>query len=344
MATEHHFYADNLVDALLEEGIPSESIWELDGWKFNEQGYYWTDVHTDNHHGYNGVANGHLNHHTASAGYTPYVKNESGQTKATGWLGMRRGGRLYQGGGGVPTIALASAGPADYSAGSGVREYIKKLDASQEALRQTSGDDSPKFYGNRYVLNTEIVCDGVGGSIEDDAWDLLIAYNAALARLHDAGHAFNGFHQGFTKRKIDYRDGRYTTASNTIEAMWEGIAHLLGTTPPPIEPPVDPPIEPPVRPPMEDQGRNQLYVKEGMSGQDVEFWQVYAIMAHDSIPYSGNSNKTFITTHAPQLTFKEWDAAMTAYLSEFTGRNSYGIGATERVMIDVEVNKIYANL
>lgn len=228
--SRHTFYADNLVDALLEEGIPAAQIWELNGWKDNEQRYYWTDIHTNQHHGYDGVANGHLNHHTASRSYTPYVKNPSGQTKATAWLGIRDGGRLYQNRNtGIPTIALASAGPADYSAGLGVRDYIKKLDASTEALRQMKRDDY-RFYGNRYVLNTEIVCDGVGGSIDDDSWDLLMVYNAALSRLHDAGPAWNGFHQGFTGRKIDFRDGRFVNASLTIGQMWVEIAATLAKT------------------------------------------------------------------------------------------------------------------
>jgi len=339
--TQHSFYADHLVDALLEEGIPAAQIWELDGWKENEQGYYWTDIHTDEHFGYDGVANAHFNHHTASSAYTPYVKNASGQTKATGWLGVRDGDRLYQNRNtGIPTIALASAGPADYSAGSGVRDYIKQLNASVETLRQLNRDDTPTFYGNRYVLNTEIVCDGIGGKINADSWDLLIVYNAALARLHDAGPAWNGFHQGFTRRKIDYRDGRFDNASDTITAMWNEIANPI--EPPTVEPP---PIQPPpARPPMEDQGRNQLYVKEGMSGQDVEYWQVMSIMAHDSIPFTGISNRTFIQTHAPQLTFKEWDTEMTEYLSSWTGRNSYGVGATERIMLETAVIEIYAAL
>jgi hypothetical protein len=344
VATEHSFYADHLVDALLEEGIPRAQIWELDGWKLNEQGYYWTNIHTNMHNGYDGVANGHLNHHTASKAYTPSVKS-NGKTKATGWLGIRDGDRLYMNRAtGIPTICLASAGPADYSAGSGVRGYIKKLDASEAALKQLNRDDDPKFYGNRYVLNTEIICDGIGGSIDPDSWDLLIVYNAALARLHDAGVHWNGFHAGFTRRKIDYRDGRFDNAPQTILAMWTEIAHILGTDPviPPIEPPIIEP--PPVRPPMQDQGRNQLYVKEGMSGQDVEYWQVMSIMAHDSIPFTGVSNRTFIHTHAPQLTWKEWDAAMTTYLSSWTGRNSYGVGATERVMLETAVIKIYAAL
>jgi peptidoglycan hydrolase-like protein with peptidoglycan-binding domain len=235
---EHSFYADHLVDVLLEEGIPANQIWELDGWKDNEQRYYWTDIHTNRHNGYDGVANGHLNHHTASKSYVPFVKNTAGQTKATAWLGVRDGGRLYQNrSSGVPTIVLASAGPADYSAGSGVRDYIKKLDASTEVLRQMRRDDYPKFYGNRYVLNTEIVCDGVGGSINDDSWDLLVVYNAALSRLHDAGPAWNGFHQGFTGRKIDFRDGRFANASMTIGQMWVEIAAVLSGTSPAPEPP-----------------------------------------------------------------------------------------------------------
>ncbi len=237
--TEHSFYANNLVDALLEEGIPSEQIWELDGWKENQRSYYWTDIHTNRHNGYDGVANGHLNHHTASSSYVPYVKSSTGKTKATAFLGVRDGNRLYQNRlSGVPTIALTSAGPANYSAGSGVKDYIKKLDASEAALKQLNRDDDPKFYGNRYVLNTEIVCDGVGGKINEDSWDLLMLYNAALSRLHDADEHWNGFHAGFTRRKIDYRDGRYANAPMTIEQMWVEIAHILGNDPViPPEPP-----------------------------------------------------------------------------------------------------------
>lgn len=57
--------------------------------------------------------------------------------------------------------------------------------------------------------------------------------------------------------------------------------------------------------------------------------------------YHGNSNKTFLANQAPQLTFKEWNKAMTAYLSAWTGRNSYGIGATERIMIERAVDNLY---
>lgn len=342
--TQHHFYAENLVPALLEEGIPAEQIWELDGWKDNEPGYYWTDPATGRAYGYDGYAAGHLYHHTASTGYTPYVKNSNGQTKANVWAGMRRGDRLYQTGGGVPTLAIASAGPADYSSGSGVRDYVLELSRSIRAGRQTSSDDSPKWYGNRHVLNTEVVCDGIGGRVDQPMWDLLIVYGAALARLHDAGEAWNGFHQGFTSRKIDYRDGRYANATQTIEALWDGIAVKLGS------PPVDPPPTEPTPPPEEelvDIGRNQQYVTEGQTGQDVEYWQNVIIQVIEDTLDTGNSTKTFFDQNAPPaagLTWKVWDAAMTTYLSGWTRRNSYGIGATERKMLDQAYTRLVVGL
>lgn len=95
--------------------------------------------------------------------------------------------------------------------------------------------------------------------------------------------------------------------------------------------------------PMEDQGRNELYVKQGMSGMSVEYWQVETVMVVEGIKFDGNSAKTFITENAPQLTFREWDQAMTDYLSQWTGRNSYGVGASERVMIEEEVDRIRRN-
>jgi hypothetical protein len=100
--------------------------------------------------------------------------------------------------------------------------------------------------------------------------------------------------------------------------------------------------QPPPEVPMENQGRNELYVKQGMSGMSVEYWQVMSIMAVEGIKYYGNSNRTFIADNAPELTFREWDTAMTTYLSSWTGRNSYGVGATERVMIEAAVREVYS--
>lgn len=233
MTRTHTFYAENLVPALLAEGIPDEQILELEGWQTNEPGYYWTDPRDGRSFGYDGTAYGHLNHHTASSGYTPYVKNSNGQTKCNVWGGLLRGDRLYQEGGGIPTLAIASAGPADYSAGSGVRALLSDYLIPGIVFdgRQYQSDDSPKWYGNRSLWNTEWVLDGIGGQLDPDVWDLLIAYNAALCRLHDADDSWLAGHLQFTSRKIDLRDGRYPDGATTLAAIHEQTAARLNQTP-----------------------------------------------------------------------------------------------------------------
>lgn len=345
MPTEHSFYADNLVDALLEAGIPPESILELDGWKLNEQGYYWTDPDTDEHHGYDGVASCHLNHHTATSGYTPYVKNSSGQTKANVWGGMLRGDRLYMEGDGIPTLAIASAGPADYSAGQGRRQYIKDCRDGKRVLDENQPDDVPTFYGNRYSWNTEWICDGVGGRVEQDMWDLIVVYNAALATLHDGNEAFDGFHAGFTPtRKIDYRDGRYRNANETIVAIWAGVVPLLGADAPP-------PVIPEPERPMIEQGRSRAEYPTAkdadLRGMDVEYWQNIILQCVEGVLDAGNSTKTFFydTVEADKkgLTWRVWDEAFTLYFSAWTGRNSYGLGPSERKILDHAYTKLIVN-
>lgn len=231
VARAHTFYAENLIPALREEGIPTSQIWELQGWRTNEAGYYWTNVFTGRHNGYDGISNGHLNHHTASSAYTPYVQNSSGQCKCNTWGGLRRGDRLYQAGGGIPTLAIASAGPANYSAGSGVKSYVEALARGEKRGKQTASDDSPKWYGNRYVWNTEWILNGTGAEMDPDMWDLLVAYNTALARLHDQPEGWNGFHAGLTKRKVDFWDGTFDNAQATTEAIWDAVAPRLGLAP-----------------------------------------------------------------------------------------------------------------
>lgn len=79
---------------------------------------------------------------------------------------------------------------------------------------------------------------------------------------------------------------------------------------------------------------NELYVKQGMTGVSVEYWHTMSIMAVNGIKYSGNSNRTFIAHNTPELRFREWDTAMTAFPSTGTGRNSYVIGSTDRAVIE----------
>ena len=90
-----------------------------------------------------------------------------------------------------------------------------------------------------------------------------------------------------------------------------------------------------------DLGRQMQYVKEGDSGMEVEYWQVRIIEAVKQVKFYGNSNRDFVTAEAPILTFKSWNNAMTQYLSHWTSRNSWGVGPTERVMIENAIQVLY---
>ena len=89
-----------------------------------------------------------------------------------------------------------------------------------------------------------------------------------------------------------------------------------------------------------DLGRKIQYVQEGDSGMAVEEAQVKIIMAVKGVAYYGNSNRVFVETEAPILTFKEWNNAMTVYFSAWTQRNSYGYGPTEKIMVDEAIRKL----
>lgn len=237
MTKSIHTVMSALVDEMLAIGIPASQIWELGAdfdrsgngntWRQNEQplvgngqssrGYWWTDPITRMHQKWDGRPVGHYLHHTASHGYTPNVKNSHGQTKANAYAGLLRGTRLYAEGGGTPTIALASAGPADYSAGKNNDELIKEFFVNQLRFigRQTKADTTG-FYGNRHVWNTEVVLDGTGTAVDFSVRELLIAYCAAISNLLGKNAWIHGGHGQGSKRKIDLWDGRYRDMAETI--------------------------------------------------------------------------------------------------------------------------------
>jgi len=88
-----------------------------------------------------------------------------------------------------------------------------------------------------------------------------------------------------------------------------------------------------------DYGRYEAYVQEGDEGFAVEEAQVKIIMAVESWPYSGSSNRSFVA-QVPQLTFKVWDTQLTQYFSDWTGRNSYGYGPTEKLMVEEAIRNL----
>ena len=202
-----HVVMAQLASWLQEAGLP---YIELNGWKENEQRYYWVKPN-GMHVQYDGQPNGHIVHHTASSAYTPYVKNSRGQTKANVWLGLQGGDRLYHeqdsNGNRIPLLVLASAGPADYSSGSGVKAVLDNfvmMDAKMEG-HQKASDDDPKWYGNRFYWNTEVIHPGYSQPLDSDVYDVLVAYCAVLSDKMGWSVYRNIAHAQHSRRKVDPR-------------------------------------------------------------------------------------------------------------------------------------------
>lgn len=205
MTYQHQALLD-LPSALRAHGL---TVIELEGWKENEQGYYWTNAN-GRHFGYQGQPNGWAWHHTATASYTPFVKNFKGQTKANIFAGLWRGDdnyRLHSEGAGEPALVMCSAGPANYSNGSGVKEVLNRYVA--EDLRfhgpQRQSDDDPKWYGNRYYGGTEIVHRGDGSPLDQGVFRTVYIAMAVMMDYFEWSPWRHIGHLDHSRRKIDPR-------------------------------------------------------------------------------------------------------------------------------------------
>ena len=150
-------------------------------------------------------------HHTATSAYTP------NRVKANVWAGLARGDRLYQTGGGVPTLVVANAYPAPISSGYGQKDIIDGAAADVPNDRLARGaDDSPKWAANRSAWNTEVILNGVGAVIDPDVWEMLITA-ATILHFHMGWTEHRAIgHAQFTNRKIDLRDGADPSARETM--------------------------------------------------------------------------------------------------------------------------------
>jgi hypothetical protein len=212
-----------LPDALHDAGIPFA---ELHGWKPNQQGYYWTDEDIT-HDQYQGDPVGWMWHHTATSGFTPYVKNASGQTKANLFMGLRRDNRLYQEGGGEPTVVFASGGPGNFTAGKGVRGVMTGFVARDVRFHgpQRNPDSDPTFYGNRHYGSTETVHEGDGAPLHPGVWEMQLQVAALMCRHYDWSPWRHNGHLDHTRRKVDQRVEQ--GAPYTIGRMQDQVDELL---------------------------------------------------------------------------------------------------------------------
>lgn len=328
--------------ALLD--LPSElsslglNVVVLDGWDAAQGDYLWTDPLTEKR-SYDQEPSGFMVHHTAGIVARPVVRTSSGQwSKANAWAGLwdPGTGRLYQDqpGGLDPAIVLTSSGPARVSSGYGfwplLEDYVFQ-DLVPPYWDQPNSDTERA--ANRYVFNVETVHAGDGGPLDLGVWEHVVGLGVALHRMFSWKQRTIG-HLTWTRRKLD---PWWNNDRGCIVPIWEEVTARLGTAPP-IEPPD------PGGPPLNNVGRNMQYVREGDTGQEVEYWQVMAIQVVTGLLLEDSdwptSNRAYIQNMAPGLEWKVWDEAMTAYLSAWTHRDSYGIGATERIMLEAEVDRI----
>ena len=313
------------------------NVVELDGWDTAQGDYKWT--RENGNKSYSNAPSGFILHGSAGTVARPVVKDSRGKWSVAGaWTGLDDGtGRLttmpQTGKLNRPTIYFCSSGPARYSAGYGYPPALEDMFDDIRPPLDARGSDSKTLAANRYTFNVENVHPNDGSAIDPGVWDHLLGLIVIMHDHFGWEERLLG-HRSWTKRKpVDpwFVPGGLEGLQDAVQVALDN--GLPPTIPPPIQPPIEPPDPGDIMPPTIKIGRDQLYIEQGQEGQDVEFWQTLTVaVVTEQLP-EGNSNKTFITTHAPELTWKVWDQAMTDYLSAWTRRNSYGIGATERRMI-----------
>ena len=318
-----HTFLLDLPDVLEDMGL---NVVVADGYELGQGDYLWTNPHTERG-SYDEKPFGYMVHHSAGTAATPPPHDTS---KASAWIGLWRDGRLYTTGGGTPTIYLASAGPARVSSGYGYRpaawDYTFEERRAPAKAQGSDGDTAL----NRYSFNVEVVHPGDGSPLDPGVWEHVVGLGVALEAMTGLSEMTLG-HLSWTKRKIDpkWSVGKPNDGELCIIDVQEAVAEG-NVNPPPIDPP-------PSERPMNDIGREQYYYSaknEDVTGQDVEFWQNIALQVGTGIIDTGSSTKTYFEANAPAgTTWKVHDEAWTAYLSTITGRNSYGMGATERSIL-----------
>ena len=188
-----------LPDALDDLGL---QVWVADGWKEGQcegdDHYLWTDPDTEDK-SHDLPPYGYMVHHTAGTSATPPPHDTS---TANAWIGLERDGKLYQDGGGVPTVYLASAGPCRISSGYGYRWAAwDRTFLDLRAPAHAEGSDGTTAL-NRYVFNVETVHAGDGGPIDAGVWESVVGLGIALQEMFGWTERTLG-HTSWTNRKID---------------------------------------------------------------------------------------------------------------------------------------------
>lgn len=190
-----HTYLLDLPDVLEGLGL---NVWVADDWELGQGNYLWTNPHT-NIGSYDEKPFGYMVHHSAGSSATPPPHDTS---KGSAWIGLERGGKLFQEGGGLPTIYLASAGPARTSAGYGYKPAAWDYTFKQlRAPAHAEGTDGGTAL-NRYSFSMETVHRGDGSPLDEGVRDHVVGLGRALEEMCGLSEMTLG-HTSWTQRKID---------------------------------------------------------------------------------------------------------------------------------------------
>ena len=201
-----------LPEALRNAGL---NVKTLDGWDkphfLNGKDYDWREP--------DGNPAGVMWHHTATSSYTPN-RDKANLFIGQGYDHLDRLSMEDYGDEHLPYVVVANAYPAPISSGYGVRAVLEQFVKQDIPFRgrQTQPDDN--WAGNTHYVNIEMVCKGDGSKMAQETWDILDTVGIVLNHVLDfqsaARHIAHSYHTG---RKIDYYDGRYDNADQTVQAI-----------------------------------------------------------------------------------------------------------------------------
>ncbi len=206
-----------------------------DGYDQGQGNYLWTDPDTGQG-SYDNPPSGYMVHHTAGSAATPPPHDTS---KAGAWIGLKRGDRLYQEGGGIPTIYLATAGPARVSSGYGYRPALWDYTFDDKRAPWDALGPDGDTAGNRYTFNVETVHRGDGSAIDIGVWEHVVGLGVALHQMFGWTERTLG-HLSWSQRKIDprWQVGRPNDGNACIIDIQDAIKlRLGGEVPPPVDEP-----------------------------------------------------------------------------------------------------------
>lgn len=228
----------DLYDLYLECRRRGLNVKGLSGWTQHQRGYWfrregeWSGSGRESN-----PPTFFINHHTATAAYTPNVKNSSGQSKANIWLGLSRPGtsRYYSTGSGVAQAAFAVRWAANYGNGACDRTVYERYVWQDKVApnRPSGGDDG---YANKLGIGMEIVHLGDGSAMDSGVWELAAQINAAAMDVYSWSIARILDHRSSTQRKVDLNQ-KQKLDGYTINALRARITDIHGgVTLPPTTP------------------------------------------------------------------------------------------------------------